>query len=82
MLSFFISENSNKSDIDITMLVMLNLIKNLKLLEKNQKELNELKSQKEFYIISDDYKIYKSSLYVQNDILFFIAKIKQKKFLT
>lgn len=63
------------------MLVMLNLIKNLKLLEKNQKELNELKSQKEFYIISDDYKIYKNSLYVQNDILFFIAKIKQKKLL-
>ena len=63
------------------MLVMLNLIKNLKLLDKNQKELNELKVQKEFYIISDDYKIYKNSLYVKNDILFFIAKIKQKKFL-
>ena len=63
------------------MLVMLNLVKNLKLLEKSQNELNELKRQKGFHIISDDYKIYKNSLYVQNDILFFIAKIKNKKFL-
>lgn len=78
-MSFFISENSNKSDIDNTMLVMLNLIKNLKLLEKNQEELNELKRRKEFYIISDDFKLYKKSLYAQNDILFFIAKIKEKK---
>jgi len=60
---------------------MLNLIKNLKLLDKNQKELNDLKAQKGFYIISDDYKIYKNSLYVQDNILFFIAKIKQKKLL-
>ena len=62
------------------MLVMLNLIKNSRLLERSQEELNELKSLKQFQIISDEYKIYKNSLYVQNNILFFIGKIKQKKY--
>lgn len=81
MLSFFILENLNKNAFEITMLVILNLIKNSNLLDKSQKELNDLKAKKGFTIISEDYKIYKNSLYLQNNILFFIAKIKQKKLL-
>ena len=55
------------------------LIKELKLLDKVQANLNKLKHQQDLYFISKDVKIYRNSLYLRNNILFFMAKTNKKK---
>ncbi len=61
---------------------MHNLVKlseELKLLDKDKVLLNELKQQPDRIFSLNDTKIYKNSLYLKNNILFFIAKVIKKK---
>jgi hypothetical protein len=58
---------------------LIRIIKEHKLLGKKQLELNQLKYQDDLYYVSGDAKLYKNSLYVQDRILFFIAKLNKKK---
>ena len=53
------------------------LIKELKLLDKVQANLNKLKHQQDLYFISKDVKIYRNSLYLRNNILFFIVSLNK-----
>jgi len=58
---------------------LINILKNNNLLTKEQNELNKLKNNKKLYIIENDVKLYKNSLYKKDNILFFLAKIKYDK---
>ena len=58
---------------------LLKIIKEQKLLEQNKLNLNKLKHQKNLYFVSKAVKIYKNSLYLKNNVLFFIAKVHKKK---
>ncbi len=49
------------------------------LLDLTQEELNKLKHRSKLYFIGKDTKVYKNSLYKNNDILYFIAKKESKK---
>jgi hypothetical protein len=58
---------------------LIKIVKKHKLLEKDQSALNKLKHQDSLYFDSKEIKIYKNSLYVKNKILFFLAKVNNKK---
>ena len=61
------------------MLNLLKIVKEQKLLEKDQSALNKLKHQHSLYFDSKGIKIYKNSLYRKNNVLCFLAKVHNKK---
>jgi len=61
------------------MYTLLKLLEVQELLVKDQKTLNKLKYQQDLYFISADVKLYKNSLYLKDNILFFIARVNKKK---
>lgn len=60
---------------------IITIIKENKLLDLSQTELNKLKHKDELYFIGVDTKCYKNSLYIKNNILYLIAKKESGKFL-
>lgn len=58
---------------------LIKLIEELELLDKDQADIYKLKHQKDHFFLSKDVKIYRNSLYLKNNILFFIGKVNNKK---
>ncbi|TFG09228.1 MAG: hypothetical protein EU539_00215 [Promethearchaeota archaeon] len=61
------------------MLSLIKIVSEQKLVGKDQSALDQLKSQKNPCFISEGVKVYKNSLYIKNNILYFIAKLNEKK---
>lgn len=58
---------------------LIDIIKQKNLLNLEQSELNKLKYSKDPYIINEDAKLYKNSLYKKDGLLYCIGKIKYDK---